>query len=60
MSSIISKLSILKPDPTLPHHGRYTSALATVARRALLLYVPFTNLSAFSNITLLTDPDPNR
>jgi hypothetical protein len=50
----------LKPDPSLPHNGQYSSTFATAAHRALLLYVPFMDLSALSDITLLTNPDPDR
>jgi PIF1-like helicase len=50
----------LKPDPTMPHLGRYTSKFATAARRALMLYVPFDDIYRLSDITQHSDPDPNR
>jgi hypothetical protein len=45
----------LEPDPSKPNKGRNSSTFATAARRALMLYVPFRDISALSDVEHLLD-----
>ena len=47
----------LKKDPTMPHDGQETSTFATAARRALMLYIPFRDISRLSDVNVLLDPN---
>ena len=46
----------LKKDPTKPHDGQNSSTFATAARRALMLHIPFNNLSRLSDPNLFRNP----
>jgi len=50
-------LLALKLDDTSPDARRNNSQFATAARRALLLYVPFTDFHRFTDIGQLADPN---
>jgi len=47
----------LKRDATLPNNGQDTSAFATAARRALMLYIPFRDINRLSDPGPLLNPD---